>query len=88
MEARWTWLRWGKLGLQVRGGGTHAAIVDKMTGDRAWGIGYTYGAGAELMFKNITFTATASETRLRFMDGPATGASYLREVTVGIALWR
>jgi hypothetical protein len=88
MEARWTFLRWGRFGIQARGGGTHAAIVDKMSGDRSWGIGYTYGAGVELQFKNVTFWANASETRLRFMDGPATGASYLRGVTLGVALWR
>jgi hypothetical protein len=88
LEARWTFLTWGKLGLQVRGGGTHAAIVDKMSGERVWGIGYTYGAGAEVSLKNVTFWATASETRVRFQEGPATGASYLRGVTVGVALWR
>jgi hypothetical protein len=87
-EARWTWLRWGRLGLQVRGGGNHTVIVDKMTGARSLGIGYTYGAGAELMFKSVTVWATASRTGVRFIDGPAQGDSQLRDLTVGISLWR
>lgn len=88
-EARWTWLRWGRLGLQVRGGGNHTAIVDKMTGERTWGIGYTIGAGAEVnVSKAITVWAAASDTFVKFMDGPADGNSDLRDLTVGLALWR
>jgi hypothetical protein len=88
VEARWTWLRWGRLGLQVRGGGNHTAIVDKMTGERSLGIGYTYGAGAELTFGAVTVWATASDTWVRFIDGPAMGDSELRDLTVGVSLWR
>jgi hypothetical protein len=88
LEARWTWLRWRRLGLMVKGGGTHAAVIDKMTGDRALGIGYTYAAGVEVMFRNVTVWADASQTWIRFVDGPAMGDSELRGITVGLSLWR
>jgi hypothetical protein len=89
LEARWQVVRWRGLGLHVRGGTSHGVVLDKMTLDRAWGLGYKAGAGVALrLHAHVVIWVDAAQTTFGFARGPAEGTSTLRGVTVGIALGR
>jgi hypothetical protein len=89
LEARWTVIRWRRLGLQLRGGASHGLVLDKPTLAREWGIGYKAGAGIELrLHKHVVVWVDAAQTTLRFARGPAEGETTLRGVTFGLALGR
>lgn len=86
VDVRWRVLRWHGLSPSLAAGPARVVLVDRTTGDRSWGNGLRFGAGAQYQLGRIAIYADAYREIVAFSDGPATGTSTLDGVTVGLSL--
>lgn len=88
-NVRWSVLRWHGLTPSLAAGPVRTMLLDRTTGDRTWGNGVRFAAGAYWHPKLLGPLAIYGDVYrevIVFSDGPANGTSRIDGVTVGLAL--
>lgn len=86
LDLQWTFVRLQHLSTKLHAGPGEMMLVDKMSGARAWGRGVRWGGAVGATYAGITGYVDLSRSTFVFDTGPATGASDITTMTVGVAL--
>jgi len=82
VNLRWAMFKWHNLSPSLAAGPVRMMILDRASGDRAWGNGLKFGAGAQYQLGPIALYADLYREIAAFDAGTTT----LDGLTVGIAL--
>lgn len=85
-DVRWTLFQWKGLTPTFAAGPARMMLLDRTSGDRAWGNVLRAGAGVQYRFGPIAVYGDFYREVVRFGDGVAKGTSLLDGVTLGLAL--
>lgn len=84
LDLAWTWLRFRHVSTNVHAGGAGMLLVDRMTGEHAFGEGFRYGAALDLQASIVHVIVDYYRVGVVFGDGPATGFSDMTGVMLGV----
>jgi len=85
-NVRWTMLRWHGLSPSLGAGPARVLLLDRTTGERTWGNGLRFAAGAYYRVGPVAIYGDLYREIAAFSGGPATGTSTLDGITLGVAL--
>jgi hypothetical protein len=85
-NVRWSVLRWHGLSPSLAAGPARVMVLDRTTGERTWGNGLRFAAGAYYRYGPIAVYAEGYREVVAFSGGPATGTSTLDGLGVGLVL--
>jgi hypothetical protein len=85
-DVRWSMFRWKGLSPTVAAGPARMLLLDRSTGERAWGNAVRFGAGLQYRLGSVAIYGDVYREAVAFSDGAATGTTMLDGVTFGLAL--
>jgi len=85
-SVRWSVLRWKGLSPSIVTGPVRMMLLDRSTGDRTWGNGLRFGAGAQYRLGPIAIYGDLYREVVAFGGGAAQGTTTLDGITLGLAL--
>jgi hypothetical protein len=86
LNVRWSMLRWHGLSPVLDAGPARMMLLDRTSGERAWGNGVRAGAGLQYQLGPIALCADFYHEVIVFGGGAAEGTSKLDGVMLGVAL--
>jgi hypothetical protein len=85
-NVRWSILRWKNLSPSVAAGPARMLLLDRSSGERTWGNGLRFAAGAQYQLGPIAVYGDLYREVIAFGGGVADGTTTLDGLTFGIAL--
>jgi hypothetical protein len=85
-NVRWSMFRWKGLSPSLGAGPVRMMLLDRSTGERTWGNGLRFGAGAQYRIGPIAIYGDLYREVVAFGGGAAQGTTTLDGVTLGLAL--
>jgi hypothetical protein len=85
-DVRWSMFRWKNLSPSLAAGPARMMLLDRTTGDRTWGNGVRFGAGAQYRLGPVAIYGDLYREVVAFGGGPADGTTTLDGITFGLAL--
>jgi hypothetical protein len=85
-NVRWSMFRWKGVSPSLAAGPVRMMLLDRSSGERTWGNGLRFGAGAQYRVGPVAIYADLYREVVAFGGGAAQGTTSLDGLTVGLAL--
>jgi len=85
-NVRWSMFRWKGLSPSLGAGPVRMMLLDRATGERTWGNGLRFGAGAQYRLGPVAIYGDIYREVVAFGGGAAQGTTALDGLTLGLAL--
>lgn len=85
-NVRWSMFRWKGLSPSLAAGPARVLLLDRASGERTWGNGVRFGAGAQYRLGPIAIYGDLYREAVAFGGGAAQGTTMLDGITIGLEL--